>query len=401
MKNSFLSVSASPNNSNWELLISRERNLSKKDTDIRSEFERDTNRIIHSDAYKRLKHKTQVFFSPSSDHVCTRIEHVNHVESISYSIANYLGLNTELTRAIAMAHDLGHAPFGHQGERILSKISEEDIGVSFWHEKNGLNVVDNIELLENPDGLLDNLNLTYAVRDGIISHCGEVDEHSIVPRKEYVDLNNYTHPNQFQPITWEACVVKIADKISYIIRDIEDAIKLHLLDKHLDELYELLQYDKSKKINNSNVINRLVYDICESSSPEKGITLSSDGLKLLDGIKKFNYEYIYNNPRPRNSSAYFELIITQIYKILKSAYSENGIVENLFKLKIYYPQLVENFEEWLYKYWNLTDRESTNLTNKIIFDSNNEKDYYRAIIYYISGMTDNFAINTYMEIIGF
>ena len=104
---------------------------------MRSEFERDYTRIIHSTAYRRLKHKTQVFFSPENDHICTRIEHVTHVESISYTIAKNLGLNTELTKAIAVAHDVGHSPFGHEGEKILSEISNKDLGISFWHEKMG------------------------------------------------------------------------------------------------------------------------------------------------------------------------------------------------------------------------------------------------------------------------
>ena len=117
MKNSFVSVSANSNNQNWENILSRQSPLYKRENDIRSEFARDSNRIIHTDAYKRLKHKTQVFYSPQNDHICTRIEHVNHVESISYTIAHHLGLNEELTRAIALAHDLGHAPFGHKGEK--------------------------------------------------------------------------------------------------------------------------------------------------------------------------------------------------------------------------------------------------------------------------------------------
>ena len=101
------------------------------------------------------------------------------------------------------------------------------------------------------------MNLTYAVRDGIISHCGEIDENCIKPRNGYIDLNNYTYPNQYSPYTWEGCVVKISDKISYIIRDIEDAIYLHIIDNHLDELYDLLKYDRAQKINNSNIINTL------------------------------------------------------------------------------------------------------------------------------------------------
>lgn len=259
MKNSFKEYAIYENNPKWNNAISRLTPIETKSSDIRTPFDRDYTRIIHSNAYRRLKHKTQVFFSPENDHICTRSEHVTHVESISYTISSYLGLNTELTKAIATAHDLGHSPFGHSGEKILSKISKRDLGIKFWHEKNGLDFVDYIELLEGHDGYKKNLNLTYGVRDGIISHCGEINENSLRPREEFIDLNNYLKPNQYAPYTWEACVVKIADKISYIGRDIEDAITLGIIDDHLQELYDLLNYNSSEKLNNSTIINHLVW----------------------------------------------------------------------------------------------------------------------------------------------
>ena len=206
----FTTQSANTSNPLWKNYIKREKPLYKRNNDLRSEFERDYTRVIHSTAYRRMKNKTQVFFSPKNDHICTRAEHVVHVESISYTIAKTLGLNTELTKAIATAHDIGHSPFGHQGERVLSSISKRDIGEAFWHEKNGLNMVDKIELLEDPKGNKQNMNLTYAVRDGIISHCGEIDENKVMPRKEFINLNDYTYPNQYAPYTWEGCVVKIS-----------------------------------------------------------------------------------------------------------------------------------------------------------------------------------------------
>ena len=184
MKNSLKNQSAVPENSKWDNIIKRENELYSRGNDIRSEFERDYTRIIHSLAFRRMKHKTQVFFSPTNDHICTRIEHVILVESISNTIAEYLGLNTKLTKAIAMSHDIGHSPFGHEGERILSEISKKDIGKTFWHEKNGLEMVDKIILLEDNKQNLQNLNLTYGVKDGIISHCGEIDENSLKPRDE-------------------------------------------------------------------------------------------------------------------------------------------------------------------------------------------------------------------------
>ena len=216
MENVFKDYAANIYHPDWENISKREKTLLTNPGDIRSVFDRDYTRITHSNAYKRLKHKTQVFFSPESDHICTRSEHVSHVESISYTIASYLGLNTELTKAISVAHDIGHSPFGHAGEKILSTISQRDLGCNFWHEKNGLEFVDKIELLENKDQYKDNLDLTYAVRDGIISHCGEIDENCLKPRQEYIDLTTYVRPNQYAPYTWEGCVVKISDKISYL-----------------------------------------------------------------------------------------------------------------------------------------------------------------------------------------
>mgnify|MGYP002544002444 CR=1 FL=1 len=401
MKNSFINYAATTKHANWKNLSQRNKELITNLDDIRSTFDRDYTRIIHCNAYRRLKHKTQVFFSPDSDHICTRSEHVSHVESISYTIANYFGLNTELTKAIAVAHDIGHSPFGHAGEKILSKISQRDLNCTFWHEKNGLDFVDKIELLEDKNNCKQNLNLTYAVRDGIISHCGEIDENALKPRTNYIDLSDYTEPNQYSPYTWEGCVVKISDKISYIIRDIEDAIYLHIIDNHLDELYDLLKYDRAQKINNSNIINTLIYDICSNSSPENGLRFSDENLKLLNDIKKFNYEHIYFNKHLQYPFDYFRLVINQIFNVLAECYDNENTLEKLNSIKVFYPVLISSFVDWIKKYWNLTDRSNSNLKNKVIFDMSVSTDFYKAIIYYISGMTDNFAISCYNEIIGF
>ena len=398
MKENFKSVSANINNPKWNNMISRISPLYSRDNDIRSEFERDFTRIIHSNAYRRLKHKTQVFYSPQNDHICTRIEHVNHVESISYTIAHYLGLNEELTKAIAVAHDLGHSPFGHKGEKILNSISKRDLNYSFWHEKNGLFFVDNIELLEDCEGSKQNLNLTYAVRDGIISHCGEIDENSIFPRDDFIDLDEYNYPNQYSPYTWEASVVKISDKISYIGRDIEDAITLGFLDEHLDNLHELLGYT-GKTINNTVIINNLIYDLCKNSSPDKGLCFSDASLELMNKIKKFNYQYIYLSNVLKPSDNYFSVVINQIYDTLKSAYSEKNTFNNLKALKKLYPNLINGFIDWFNNFFKNTDR--MGMKNRALFDITIPTDYYFAIILYISGMTDKFAIDTYNEIISY
>ena len=402
MRNSFINEAMNSNHPNWNNVTSRVLPLSSRGSDIRTDFDKDYTRIIHSNAYKRLKHKTQVFFSPENDHICTRSEHVTHVESISYTIASYLGLNTELTRAISVAHDLGHSPFGHVGEKIISEISKQDLGISFWHEKNGLLFVDSIELLEGHDSYKKNLNLTYGIRDGIISHCGEIDENALKPRNEFIDLDNYTCPNQFAPYTWEACVVKISDKISYIGRDIEDAITLGILDNHLQELYDLLNYSSSDyKLNNTNIINYLVTDLCENSSPEKGLCFSDTAFELLNKIKEFNYKNIYYSDRIKPSNNFFKLVINQIYDKLKNCFEEDNTVINIQKLNKFYPKLSTGFYEFLQNYADFGNREEIKLKNKIIFDVNNKEDFYKSILSYISGMTDNFAIEIYNEIISF
>lgn len=398
MKNAFINVSANEKNPNWNNIISRQTPLYSRNNDIRSEFERDYTRIIHSNAYRRLKHKTQVFYSPQNDHICTRIEHVNHVESVSYTIANYLGLNIELTKAIAVAHDLGHSPFGHSGEKILNKISMRDLNTSFWHEKNGLYFVDNTELLEDTEGYKQNLDLTYAVRDGIIAHCGEIDENSLRLRNDYIDLAEYKFPNQYAPYTWEGCVVKISDKISYIGRDIEDAVTLGILDEHLDELYKLLGHTNGT-INNTVIINNLIYDLCQNSSPEKGLCFSDEALGIMNKIKEFNYKYIYLSEILKPAEEYFSIVINRIYDTLKNAYAGTDTFTNLEKFTRFYPNLVKGFTDWFNNFSNIGNRE--NLKNKILFDLTNPTDYYFAIILYIAGMTDKFAIDTYSEIIGF
>ena len=374
--------SANEQNPKWKNMIQREIPLYHRNNDVRSEFERDYTRVVHSTAYRRLKHKTQVFFSPENDHICTRSEHVTHVESISYTIANYLGLNIELTKAIAIAHDIGHSPFGHQGEKILSQISQRDIGEKFWHERHGMIMVDKVELLENLSKERCNLDLTYAVRDGIISHCGEIDENMLRPRDEFINLYDYTYPNEYAPYTWEGCVVKISDKISYLGRDIIDAVTLGILDENNPVIES-----------NTVIINDLIYDLCQNSNFEKGLCFSDEMFKKLNALKKFNYENIYLSDRTVVCNQYFELIINTIYNLLKESF------KNREKAITICHELVEDFEDWLSNYWN-KQRDEKN-KNSVIFDLENEKEFCRAIIYYIAGMTDNYAIDTYNKIIRF
>lgn len=292
-KAKFEDVAANEENPEWEKLSSRQSSLYKRNDDVRSQFARDYTRILHSMAYRRLKHKTQVFFNIDNDHICTRMEHVAHVESVSSTIAKNLGLNTELTKAIAIGHDLGHAPFGHHGEEILDELCEKYLQTKFWHEKNGLRFVDHIELLSDNYSINRNLDLTYAVRDGIISHCGEVDVNGLKPRNDFIDLeNDFNKPGEFSPITWEGCVVKLSDKIAYVGRDIEDAISLGFLDeKAQNELKKMARANDENAINSTVIMHNLIIDICQNSSLDKGICLSDKFIEQLSTIKKYNCKY--------------------------------------------------------------------------------------------------------------
>jgi dGTPase len=254
-------------------------------------------------------------------------------------------------------------------------------------------MVEKIELLEDPNGNKQNLNLTYVVRDGIISHCGEIDENKLKPRSEFIDLNEYTKPNQYAPYTWEGCVVKIADKISYLGRDISDAITLGILDKDLDELYAILNHNSNEKINNTVIINDLIFDLCNNSSPEEGLCFSNEMFDMINNLKKFNYQKIYLSDKLIESTYYFELVLNSIYDLLKKSFN------NKEKTRKVCPELINDFEDWITNYWNL-ERPADN-KNDVIFNIENEKDYYKAIIYYISGMTDNYAMEMYNRIIKF
>ncbi len=404
----FSAYGAFPENPLYERLTAREDPIYTKANDCRDQFERDYTRILHCLAYRRLKHKTQVFFNIENDHICTRMEHVSHVESVSTTIAKELGLNVGLTKAIAMGHDLGHAPFGHQGERELDAISKKYLGRGFFHERNGLHFVDNIELLEDDYRVFRNLNLTYAVRDGIISHCGEVDDNALVPREEYIDLNTFTKVGQYQPFTWEGCVVKLSDKIAYVGRDIEDAIRLKFLTKeNIETLSDMAKaYDKMA-INTTVIIHNMIYDVCKNSSPEKGICLSETFHQQLKEIKQFNYEFIYRNKRLDAFTKYARLVLEQIFLTLLDAYDGENTVNELRKRAEYYPELMGAFADWISKFCeteldmfsNITERTVKCMNRKIYGYLETEEIYMGAILDYISGMSDNYAIRVFNELI--
>ena len=397
--------------SKWPALVARPGTLYKKEGDIRTAFNRDYTRILHCCAFRRLKHKTQVFFNINNDHVCTRMEHVFHVDSVSSTIADALGLNTDLTRAIALGHDLGHAPFGHQGESILNELSQTYCHTSFWHEKNGLRVVDHLELLADLQNVSRNLDLTYAVRDGIISHCGERNITSISPREYLIDLATIQEANQYSPATWEACVVKMADKIAYIGRDLEDAERLGFFSEQDKAfLQDMARATGQDAINTTAIMHNLIIDICASSTPKSGICLSAEAHAQLKEVSAFSTRTIYNHLRLDPFKKYAALVLNQIFSFLFEQYQPADLLPHLLAVNQGKSKLAASFVTWVSSYCDpvfIKDtlkepflRAPEHLANEKIYGCLDSPALYaQAIVDYLSGMTDRYAIEAFDELI--
>lgn len=285
-----------------------------KSEDVRGPYYRDTTAIIHSSPFRRLKHKTQVFFAPSNDHICTRIEHSLHVASIASTICRGLGLDSELAWAIGMGHDLGHTPFGHTGEKILSAMMQEGGLRPFEHELHSLRVVD---FLANEGR---GLNLTYAVRDGIASHNGEMLQQSVMPTFTVKDLGAIEGRAGVLPATWEAAVVRQSDTIAYIGRDMEDAVRLGLIDwSDLDESVRARLGSS-----NAQIIDTLVMDVIESSTTEGGIAFSEACFPAVLAMVRFNYQHIYKSRLLEGYERYFSRLLHLIVDYLRYLFEECG-----------------------------------------------------------------------------
>lgn len=353
------------------LLTRRER---ERKEDIRGAYYRDTTAIIHSSPFSRLKHKTQVFFAPANDHICTRMEHVLHVASIASTICRPLGLDSELSWAIGMGHDLGHTPFGHVGERIISSLfKERGLGV-FQHEVNSLRVV---RMLANHGR---GLNLCYAVEDGIVSHCGEKFVQRIIPSGEVKDLDAISSIHGLVPSTWEGVVVRFSDSIAYLGRDWEDARRLGLLDDAPPVDREVVKLIGSS---NSEIINNLVNDIITSSSPDRGIGFSDDIFAAVLEMKDYNYRYIYRNEILEGYTRYFtrlmRLIASYLDELVSSyGYDKKGYDDEKNMLAAgFYAHLVELKDRYIER----------------------EGDIRRLVLDYVAGMSDNFALDCANEIL--
>jgi dGTPase len=273
--------------------LSADRGLSRREhglehCDFRTSFHRDYTRIVHSLAFRRLRNKTQVFLLPLNDHVCTRLEHSLYVASIGRTASKALGLNNDLVAAIAVGHDLGHAPLGHAGERVLAGFARRhNLTRHFCHELHGLRVVDRLEC---PYPGCVGLNLTFAVRDGIACHCGEEFEPVLTPKRDKTpeDLLAMTGRGEM-PATLEGCLVRMVDKVAYLGRDFEDAVVAGLVRK--DDLPPAVK--TALGASNREIINAFVNDIFQNSLDQDHIALGQRVHAAMSQFAAWSAEHIY------------------------------------------------------------------------------------------------------------
>ncbi|MCK9479437.1 MAG: deoxyguanosinetriphosphate triphosphohydrolase [Firmicutes bacterium] len=243
--------------------------------DIRTEFQRDRDRIIHSKAFRRLKHKTQVFISPEGDHYRTRLTHTLEVAQIGRTIARALCLNEDLVEAMALAHDLGHTPFGHFGEEVLDEICPH----GFRHYEQSLRIV---EVLENDGGL----NLTWEVRDGIANHTGENSAKTL-----------------------EGTILKYADRIAYINHDIDDSVRAGILkDSDLPKLcVSVLGDSHSKRINN------MILSIIRESAEKPVITMENRTEEAMLELREFLMQTVYMGSKAKDEEDKVKGVLRSLY----------------------------------------------------------------------------------------
>ena len=250
-----------------------------KKCNVRTDFQRDRDRIIYSKAFRRLKHKTQVFITPEGDHYRTRLTHTLEVSQIARTIARSLRLNEDLTEAIALGHDLGHTPFGHAGERVLNEVCP----LGFSHNEQSVRVVEKLE--KNCQGL----NLTYEVKDGILCHTGNK-----------------------QADTLEGRVVRIADRIAYINHDIEDAIRAKVISQEdlPHDCLDVLGDTSSQRINN------MIINIVKNSIDKNEVIMSCDFYDASEKLRKFMFQHVYVGSVAKLEEGKAELMLRQLYNQL-------------------------------------------------------------------------------------
>ncbi len=305
---------------------SRGRMAEEEPCSIRTDFQRDRDRIIHSKSFRRLMHKTQVFLAPEGDHFRTRLTHTIEVSQIARTIARGCGLNEDLTEAIAMGHDLGHTPFGHSGESVLNRIYPG----GFRHNEQSLRVVDVLESGTSRRGM----NLTMEVRDGILNHTGPV-----------------------KPFTVEGQVVKISDRIAYINHDIDDALRSGVI-RYEDlpaHCIEILGSTHKERI------NTLVTDMIEHTWNSPEARMSDEKLEAMNDLRSFMFRNVYNSSFVRRveNMDRIDVVIESLFDYFME--NQDELPTELLDMKGEYPtdELVKDHVA------GMTDRYALNLYNRI------------------------------------
>jgi len=290
----------------------RRRDEDEIDRGHRQNFSVDTDRILHSLAYSRYIDKTQVFYLIKNDHITHRVLHVQLVSKIARTIGRLLSLNEDLIEAIALGHDIGHTPFGHDGEKLLSALCESHGIGKFLHN------IQSVRFLQEIERKGKGWNLTLQVLDGILSHDGELHSQALEPQK---DKNFETLDDEIRrkggdpsldiwPMTLEGCVVRMADTISYVGRDIEDAIRLGLVDRGdiPKECKEVLGDT------NGTIVYTLVEDIITNSLDKAYVCFSSGVGETLKRLKQFNEEHIYKNQKAHGQTLKVKLMFELLFE---------------------------------------------------------------------------------------
>jgi dGTPase len=257
------------------------RRVPEEDCGLRSPLQRDRDRIVHSKAFRRLKHKTQVFVAPEGDHFRTRLTHTLEVTQISRTVARALSLNEDLTEAIGLGHDLGHAPFGHIGEDVLDRALAERFGAGFRHYEHSLRVVDVLER----EGA--GLNLCDDVRDGIVCHSGRAP----------------------MPRTLEGRIVRLVDRVAYINHDIDDAVRAGVLrEEELPAAPIAILGDTG-----SRRIDALVHDLVETSAVAGDIVQGTEAAGAMDALRTFMFDRVYLGAAARREHAKIERVVRTLF----------------------------------------------------------------------------------------
>ena len=347
--------------------------LKSEDEDIRSPFFHDIDRIIYANAYLRYMDKTQVFARNNNDHVTKRMIHVQYVSKIARTIGRALGLNEDLIEAASLGHDLGHVPYGHVGESILSKLSRENGEGYFNHNIESVRLLMNLE----NDGL--GLNLNVQTLDAIMCHNGELLESEYKPnikktKEEFLADYNSTYKSKeanikLLPMTLEGCVVRISDVIAYLGRDVEDAIRLGIINANDIPL----NVRESLGLENREIVNTIINDIINNSLGKNYIKLSHNVYEGIKSLMDFNYKNIYakamNEEEKNHVTHMFTFIFNKCLEDLNSKDTNNTVI----------------FREFLF-----------NMDSNYLMNTSKA----RMVIDFIAGMTDDYFNNIYRELGG-